>query len=231
MNSETLLIAYETEVFGNEFCLHMENHFSNITIASSIAETIELTNNQIFDAIIAEDKIAFASDEDSHGNKNLRPSLRKNGIKTPLIIIGDKSNIERHFNNNNKSDTDKFITKPFNLVKLINVVKAIISAHEESEHAEFSIGSYTLQQSLKRLFNPENGDEITLTEKEISILQYLCKANGKSVDKDTLLHEVWGYHPDITTHTLETHIYRLRQKMGSHSRHITTEQDGYKLAL
>lgn len=223
-----LLIAYESLVFGQEFTIHMENFFSNITTATSINETIAFAKHTSFDAIIAEDKIAFASDNTELGNKNLRPSLRKLGINTPIIIIGDQENKNKHFSDDTLS-TDKFIAKPFDLLKLIDIIKATISSHESSEHAEFLIGEYKLQQLSKRLYNEETGDEIALTEKEIAILEHLYKAKEKCVDKDTLLHEVWGYHPDITTHTLETHIYRLRQKMKEHASHVITEQNGYRL--
>lgn len=226
MQSKNILIAYKSEIFGEEFRIHMERHFDSVQIANSILDTTNKAQMENFDTIIAEDKIAFNSDNDELGNNNLRPLLRKAGIKTPLIIIGDKTNANSHFE---ETENDKFIAKPFDLINLINIIKATISSHEDSENAEFSIGEYTLQQPLKRLLNSINGKTIDLTEKEIAILQYLYKVGEISVDKETLLHEVWGYHPDITTHTLETHIYRLRQKMGEHSHHIATEQDGYRL--
>jgi DNA-binding response OmpR family regulator len=71
-----------------------------------------------------------------------------------------------------------------------------------------------------------------LTDKECSILKYLYRAGGKAVPRQVLLNEVWGYNGAVSTHTLETHIYRLRQKLEadpSHPRLLLTENGGYKL--
>ena len=66
---------------------------------------------------------------------------------------------------------------------------------------------------MKLLLNPTTNKKIRLTEKETSILKYLYRAGDRPVGRDTLLGEVWGYNAGVTTHTLETHIYRLRQKI------------------
>ena len=78
----------------------------------------------------------------------------------------------------------------------------------------------------------ENGDKVRLTEKETAILKYLYRAEQKVITRDVLLEEVWGYNSGVTTHTLETHIYRLRQKIEkdpSNARLLVTESGGYKL--
>jgi DNA-binding response OmpR family regulator len=78
-----------------------------------------------------------------------------------------------------------------------------------------------------------SGGKIRLTEKETAILKYLYRAGDRIVTRDVLLSEVWGYNSGVTTHTLETHIYRLRQKIErdpSHAELLITEAGGYKLA-
>ena len=78
----------------------------------------------------------------------------------------------------------------------------------------------------------EKGAKIRLTEKETSILKYLYRSGDKVVSRELLLHEVWGYNAGVTTHTLETHIYRLRQKIEkepSNAELLVTETGGYKL--
>jgi DNA-binding response OmpR family regulator len=80
----------------------------------------------------------------------------------------------------------------------------------------------------------EKDRKIRLTEKEASILKYLYRAGGKPVTRDVLLDEVWGYNSGVTTHTLETHVYRLRQKIEPNPSQATillTESGGYRLAL
>ena len=65
----------------------------------------------------------------------------------------------------------------------------------------------------KNLIKNIKGDSIRLTEKETEIIKFLCKGKGKILSKDVLLKMIWGYEKSITTHTLETHIYRLRKKI------------------
>ena len=95
----------------------------------------------------------------------------------------------------------------------------------------FTIGPYTFRPSSKILLNPK-GSKVRLTEKETSILRYLYRAGQRPVSRETLLQEVWGYNSGVTTHTLETHIYRLRQKIEKDAAApaiLVTEAGGYKL--
>ena len=83
-----------------------------------------------------------------------------------------------------------------------------------------------------KLLVTEDDKKIRLTEKETNILKYLYRAGGKPVARDELLAEVWGYNAAVTTHTLETHIYRLRQKVEpdpAHARLLLTDAGGYRL--
>jgi DNA-binding response OmpR family regulator len=105
--------------------------------------------------------------------------------------------------------------------------------HEQSEDAIFTLGPYTFKPAVKMLLTGDD-KKIRLTEKETNILKFLYRATEGVVPRDTLLHEVWGYNAGVTTHTLETHIYRLRQKIEpdpSHASLLVTENGGYRLAL
>ncbi|MBO6905972.1 MAG: winged helix-turn-helix domain-containing protein, partial [Parvibaculum sp.] len=93
------------------------------------------------------------------------------------------------------------------------------------------IGPYSFRPSAKVLMDAQE-KKIRLTEKETSILKYLYRAGAKVVGRDILLAEVWGYNSGVTTHTLETHIYRLRQKIEkdpSNAEILVTETGGYRL--
>ena len=114
---------------------------------------------------------------------------------------------------------------------LLARIRAQLRQHEQSEDAIFAIGPYTFKPASKLLVDG-GGDKIRLTEKETSILKYLYRAGERVVTRDVLLHEVWGYNAGVTTHTLETHIYRLRQKIEkdpSQAELLITETGGYKL--
>jgi len=124
-----------------------------------------------------------------------------------------------------------YVTKPFRFAVLLARVRAHLRSHEQSEDAIFTVGPYTFKPAAKLLLTAGN-KKIRLTEKETNILKYLYRASDAVVPRDELLHEVWGYNAGVTTHTLETHIYRLRQKIEpdpSNARILVTEPGGYRL--
>jgi DNA-binding response OmpR family regulator len=130
-----------------------------------------------------------------------------------------------------ESGANDYVTKPFKLGVLLARIRAQLRQHEQSEDAVFTIGPYTFKPASKLLLDGAGG-KIRLTEKETSILKYLYRAGERVVTREVLLHEVWGYNAGVTTHTLETHIYRLRQKIEkdpSQAELLITETGGYKL--
>jgi DNA-binding response OmpR family regulator len=111
-------------------------------------------------------------------------------------------------------------------------LRAQLRQHEQSEDAVFNIGPYSFRPSTKLLVDAANKKKIRLTEKETAILKYLYRAGARTIGRDTLLGEVWGYNAGVTTHTLETHVYRLRQKIErdpSQAEILVTEPGGYRL--
>jgi DNA-binding response OmpR family regulator len=124
-----------------------------------------------------------------------------------------------------------YVTKPFRFGVLLARIRAHLRNHEQSEDAVFRIGPYSFRPSAKLLLD-EAEKKIRLTEKETNILKYLYRAGQRVVGRELLLAEVWGYNSGVTTHTLETHIYRLRQKIEkdpSNAEILVTEAGGYRL--
>lgn len=156
--------------------------------------------------------------------------LRKTGFKSPIIMLtGNSADADMILGLD--AGANDYITKPFKFAVLLARIRAQLRQHEQSEDAVFAIGQYTFKPASKMLLD-EKGSKIRLTEKETSILKYLYRAGEKVVTRDVLLHEVWGYNAGVTTHTLETHIYRLRQKIEkdpSSAELLVTEMGGYKL--
>jgi DNA-binding response OmpR family regulator len=127
---------------------------------------------------------------------------------------------------------DAYVTKPFRFSVLLAHIRARLRSHEQSEDAVFRIGPYEFRPAGKVLID-ERQRKIRLTEKETSILKYLYRAGDKPVSREELLTEVWGYNAGVTTHTLETHVYRLRQKIepdAQSAKLLLTEAGGYRLA-
>jgi DNA-binding response OmpR family regulator len=156
--------------------------------------------------------------------------LRKGGFKAPVIMLTAQDS---------ESDTilgleagaNDYVTKPFRFAVLLARIRAQLRQHEQSEDAVFTIGHYSFRPSAKILVD-ERGQKVRLTEKETAILKFLYRAGEKVITRDVLLHEVWGYNSGVTTHTLETHIYRLRQKIEkdpSRAELLVTDVGGYKL--
>jgi DNA-binding response OmpR family regulator len=157
--------------------------------------------------------------------------LRKNGFKGPIIMLTAHDS-EADMILGLESGANDYITKPFKFAVLLARIRAQLRQHEQSEDAVFGIGPYSFKPAAKMLID-QRGGKIRLTEKETSILKYLYRAGERVVSRDVLLHEVWGYNAGVTTHTLETHIYRLRQKIEkdpSNAELLVTETGGYRLA-
>jgi len=192
--------------------------------ADSGATAMVKAKEQIYDLIILDVGLP-----DTDGRELCR-RMRKQNIKSPILMLTG---------HDTDSDTilgldagaNDYVTKPFKFPVLLARIRAQLRQHEQSEDAVFQLGPYTFKPSMKMLVT-ENDKKIRLTEKETNILKFLYRAPEGVVARDILLHEVWGYNAGVTTHTLETHIYRLRQKIEpdpSNARLLVTESGGYRL--
>jgi DNA-binding response OmpR family regulator len=190
--------------------------------ASTITEAREKGSQGLYEFMILD-----VSLPDGDGRELCR-EFRDRGVTCPIIIL-TASDSDEDTIVGLKSGANDYIAKPFRFAVLMARVEAHLRSHETSEEAVYRIGPYTFRPSAKLLF--EGPMRIRLTEKETNILKFLQRA-GDTVSRDVLLHEVWGYNPAVTTHTLETHIYRLRQKIEkdpAHAQILITESGGYRL--
>ena len=156
--------------------------------------------------------------------------MRARGFRSPVIMLtaqGSEADTVRGL----EAGANDYVTKPFKFAVLLARIRAQLRQYEASEDAIFQIGGYTFRPGAKLLVG-KSVSKLKLTEKETAILRFLYRAGREVVARDTLLAEVWGYNAQVTTHTLETHIYRLRQKIEpnpSDARLLVTEAGGYKL--
>ena len=156
--------------------------------------------------------------------------MRRQGVKCPILILTGHATDSDTILGLDAGAND-YVAKPFKFAVLLARIRAQLRQHEQSEDAVFPVGPYSFRPGTKTLTD-EAERRIRLTEKETSILKYLYRANGRTVDRDTLLREVWGYNAGVTTHTLETHVYRLRQKIEpdpANASVLLTEPGGYRL--
>ena len=157
--------------------------------------------------------------------------MRRRGVAAPLLMLtaaaGDEDTVQGL-----EAGANDYVTKPYKFAVLLARIRAQLRSHEHSEGAVFRLGTYEFRPANKVLVDAQQR-KIRLTEKETNILKYLYRAGEKSVSREELLAEVWGYNAGVTTHTLETHVYRLRQKIEAdpaNARLLLTEAGGYRLA-
>ena len=156
--------------------------------------------------------------------------MRRGGYKGPVIMLTAQTS-EADTILGLDSGANDYVTKPFRFAVLLARIRAHLRQHEQSEDAVFKLGPYTFKPAAKLLVR-EDSRKVRLTEKETAIIKFLLRAGEQIVSRDVLLQDVWGYNAGVSTHTLETHVYRLRQKIErdpSHAEILVTEGGGYKL--
>ena len=226
--AKTLLIVDDDpdlrEVLAEQ--LQLQNEFMVIQAASG-TEGLEAVKRAHVDLVLLDVGLP-----DGDG-RQVCQQMRSGGLKAPIIMLtgadSDSDTVQGL-----EAGASDYVTKPFRLGILIARIKAQLRQHEQSDDAIFAIGPYRFRPASKLLIDPEKNRRIRLTEKETAILKYLFRAGDRPITRDVLLNEVWGYNSGVTTHTLETHVYRLRQKIERNpakAEILVTEPGGYRLAI
>ena len=226
MTAKRVLLVEDDDTLRESLSEQLDMHEEfQTTSASSGSEALEEVKGGHYDLVLLDIGLP-----DLDGREVCR-MMRRAGVKCPIIMLtGADSDADTILGL--ESGINDYITKPFKMGVLVARMRAQLRQHEQSEDAVFNIGPYVFRPSAKLLTEEEDGQKVRLTEKETSILKYLYRAGSKVVSRDTLLSEVWGYNTGVTTHTLETHIYRLRQKIErnpSEAQILVTEPGGYRL--
>jgi DNA-binding response OmpR family regulator len=159
--------------------------------------------------------------------------LRSQGVRAPIILLTGAAREEQDQVQGLDAGANDYVLKPFKFSVLLARIRAHMRSHEASEDAVFRIGPYEFRPAVRLLVDPTE-KKIRLTDKETAILRYLYRSGEKPVGREELLREVWGYNANVTTHTLETHIYRLRQKIEPDAQSpklLITETGGYRLQV
>jgi DNA-binding response OmpR family regulator len=194
--------------------------------AGTGADALRLAKAELFDLILLDVGLPDAD------GRAVCASLRQAGVSAPVIMLTAKAG-EADTIKGLDAGANDYVAKPFKLGVLLARMRAQLRQHERSEDLAFAIGHFTFKPGAKLLLDTERpGKKVRLTDKEAAILKYLYRAKGTAVGRDVLLADVWGYAAGVTTHTLETHIYRLRQKIErdpGRAELLLTEPEGYRL--
>ena len=189
------------------------------------ARALEMVNGDRFDTIVLDVGLP-----DMDGRELCR-LLRRAGVQVPIVMLTGADS-EPDTIRGLEAGADDYVTKPFRLSVLLARLRAHLRQSDHSDAAAFMIGPYTFRPGAKLLTDQSGRRKVRLTEKETAILKYLYRAGDRAIGRDTLLDEVWGYNAGVTTHTLETHVYRLRQKIErdpARAEILVTEPGGYRL--
>ena len=207
-----------------------------LTFQLSLGEKYQIIETDNETSVLAQinnnlcDLIIINSQPSTLKGYNLTKSLRRAACKKPIIMLINQ-NTDLDIPDVHGHKADEYIIKPFRYPVLLKSIETQLYKFKKSEITQYNIGNYVFKPNSKILESNENRS-IRLTEKENNILKFLYKNLGNVIRRETLLHEVWGYNSKVTTHTLETHIYRLRQKIEddpSNACFLITEPGGYKL--
>ena len=221
-----VLVVDDDEDLRQMLAEQLEIHEEFVTDgAESGTEAIEIAKNQYYDMILLDVGLP-----DMDGREVCRV-MRRNGVKSPIIMLtGADTDADTILGLD--AGANDYVTKPFRIGVLMARLRAHVREHEQSEYAVFQIGPYSFRPAGKLMLDLENDKKVRLTDKETSIIKFLYLAGERVVGRDVLLGEVWGYNAGVTTHTLETHVYRLRQKIErdpSNAVLLVTEPNGYRL--
>jgi DNA-binding response OmpR family regulator len=225
-NGRHILIVDDDDMLRRALAEQLELHEEfAVAEAATAAKALDLTKNQRFDAVLLD---VGLPDMDGRALCRL---LRRSGVRSPVLMLtGADSDADTILALD--AGANDYITKPFRLDVLMARLRAQLRQHETSEDAVFTIGPFTFRPSAKLLTDDTGKRKVRLTEKETAILKFLYRAGARSIGRDTLLNEVWGYNAGVTTHTLETHVYRLRQKIERNpakAEILITDGGGYRL--
>ncbi len=221
-----ILLVDDDEALRESLSEQLRLHEDFITVvAGTGADALNLAKREHFDAILLDVGLP-----DMDGREVCR-LMRRNGIKSPILML-TAAQTDADTILGLDSGANAYVVKPFRLSVLLARLRAQLRQHERSQDAVFMIGPYTFQPSAKLLTHGETKKKVRLTLKETALLKYLCRNANMVVGRDILLGEVWGYSAGVTTHTLETHVYRLRQKIEAdpcNAELLVTEPGGYRL--
>lgn len=219
-----ILVVDHDAAFRRELAEQLALHEGfRVEQADSVEAAVAAARASAHDAIVVDVDLP-----DGDGRALCR-RLRREGIRCPILLLASRDGDAEAILGLDSGAND-FVAKPVRLGVLMARLRAHLRQYELADDATFQIGPYSFRPAVRMLVDGHK--RIHLTEKETAILKYLYRMADRPVSRAVLLGEVWGYNSRVSTHTLETHIYRLRQKLEpepGNYRYLVTEPEGYRL--
>ena len=157
--------------------------------------------------------------------------LRAHGFEKPILMLTGQDS-ETDIIQGLEAGANDYIAKPMRMGELLARMRTHLRQHKLSDDVRFDICGLDFVPAQKTISSRQTNSKIILTEKETMVLKMLTRQAPQIVSKDDMLADIWGFQKGLATHTLETHIYRLRQKLTRLTADpiIETAHDGYRLA-
>ena len=221
-----ILIVDDDEALRQSLAEQLERDAEFVCVECDTAgAALAMAGRERFDAVLLDVGLP-----DMDGRELCR-QLRQAAVHVPIVML-TAADSEADTVQGLDAGANDYVTKPFRLSVLLARLRAHLRQSEHSDDAIFTIGPYIFRPGAKLMTDASGRKKVRLTEKETAILKYLYHAGDRVIGRDTLLGEVWGYNAGVTTHTLETHVYRLRQKIErdpTKAEILVTEPGGYRL--
>jgi DNA-binding response OmpR family regulator len=190
-------------------------------------EALGLTSGGKADAVLLAARLP-----DMAGSELCR-RLRRAGFAAPIIMLG-ATEVEAEIIAGLDAGADDYIARPFQPSVLIARLRAQLRHCGQPGGAVQAMGPYLFHPATRQLVERASGRKIRLTAKEAAMLRYFQANGGRAVSRDSLMRQVWGYNSEAVSHTIETHVYRLRRKLEPAPGSATLLESvpgGYRLAL
>ena len=178
------------------------------------------------------DLVLIDTDLPDGDGRDLVVALRHRGVMLPMILLSDAAS-EDDIVAGLDAGADDYMVRPLRIREFAARIRAQFRITIDRDEDDLRVGVLTYRPATRTAFHPFLPQPVRLTEKEAALLARLCRAEGRPVSRQTLLREVWGYSPSVSSHTVETHIYRLRRKIeGSPATPpiVLSDEAGYRLS-
>ena len=223
---QTILVVEDEEDILDLIAFNLQKEEYEVLRASNGNDGLALALERMPDLVVLD--LMLPGRDGFEVFKGLRDDSRTRN--TPVLMLTAKAEVADRITGL-KLGADDYVTKPFSPRELVLRVKALLRrATKAVPGTKIEVGPFYLDKSAFKSYL--SGDEMDLTTTEFKLLCTLLEAQGQAVERATLLRDVWGYTDMVHTRTLDTHVKRLREKLGGDAHWIQTVRGiGYTLAV
>ena len=224
--SSRILIVENNALFSASLCQQLAREgFKNVIEVGLLANLDDMLRD------VSPDLVLLSTQMPDGNSVDVCRKLRSDGFFKSIIMLIPKG-AEDAIASVLEAGANNYVIKPFRMIELIALIRSQLFQPRAFDDMQFEIGNLSFAPANKMLCDIGSDSVQTLTEKETTILKFLYQAFPSDISKAHILAEVWGFQNTVSTHTLETHIYRLRQKIGqlTDKQLVLTTENGYRLA-